>query len=99
MSIVGPKRQRIYISIEEDSRRLSCRNKTRRFINLTGVSRPACGCGIARTHAHHVDYGQPMLVAFLCHRCHADEHGGRRNGPLVVHDLRDLAVESLVAFV
>lgn len=37
--------------------------------------REPCGCGEKKTHAHHDDYGKPLDVRWLCHRCHMKAHG------------------------
>ena len=35
-------------------------------------------CSVCRTtvrvHGHHFDYHQPLVVVWLCHRCHKAEH-------------------------
>jgi ribosomal protein S27AE len=38
-----------------------------------------CGAGLGRIHAHHDDYAYPMVVRWLCPKCHKDWH--KENGP------------------
>ncbi len=42
----------------------------------TGViSRQNCeDCGSEKAEAHHPDYSHPLLVEWLCHRCHMTRH-------------------------
>lgn len=45
------------------------------------LSRPECceQCGATgRLDAHHPDYGRPLVVQFLCRRCHATRHSWGR---------------------
>jgi len=38
------------------------------------VRQPCEQCGNPKTHAHHEDYSQPLLVAWLCSRHHRRRH-------------------------
>ena len=31
-------------------------------------------CGETKTEAHHVDYTKPLLIKWLCRKCHRKEH-------------------------
>lgn len=31
-------------------------------------------CGAEKSHAHHDDYGQPLVVRWLCHSHHMEHH-------------------------
>lgn len=42
------------------------------------VRLPCEGCGDERSHGHHEDYSRPLDVVWLCARCHARHHAGRR---------------------
>jgi hypothetical protein len=54
------------------------------------IPRPACECLSKRQiEMHHVDYSQPWLVAFLCHRCHCLEHFGKLLRSYRLYDLRN----------
>ncbi len=35
---------------------------------------PCSVCGEPKAEAHHADYTRPMLVEWLCRRCHKAEH-------------------------
>lgn len=36
---------------------------------------PCQECGNKKSHAHHNDYSQPLLIEWLCHKCHWKRHG------------------------
>jgi ribosomal protein S27AE len=38
---------------------------------------PCEGCGAKRAQAHHDDYAKPLVVRWLCARCHVRHHRGR----------------------
>lgn len=38
------------------------------------LSQPCSNCGELHVHAHHPDYSQPLLIVWLCPKCHRDEH-------------------------
>ena len=39
------------------------------------LERQACkGCGAAKAHAHHDDYSKPLVVTWLCPKCHKQRH-------------------------
>lgn len=67
----------------EHRRRDNCRNKTRYYVRQGILKRQPCRvCGSEKVQAHHTDYDQPMLVDWLCHKHHCDEHrklGGKKN--------------------
>lgn len=44
-------------------------------ISVGTIIKTACqGCGAAAKHAHHEDYRQPLVVYWLCNRCHVVRH-------------------------
>ncbi len=47
-----------------------------RMVRRGALDRPAaCACGArAVLHAHHVDYGRPFRVEWVCVPCHARLH-------------------------
>ncbi|HXJ61921.1 MAG TPA: hypothetical protein VNU68_35225 [Verrucomicrobiae bacterium] len=47
------------------------------------TKKPCERCGEAKTHAHHPDYSKPLDVIWLCHICHAAEHGRLVNPQLL----------------
>jgi ribosomal protein S27AE len=39
------------------------------------IERKPCSiCGNSKTEAHHFDYSQPLLITWLCTKCHAKIH-------------------------
>jgi hypothetical protein len=60
------------------------------FIKDNNIKYLPCWCGEGKTVVHHVDYAQPLKVAFLCHTCHHLAHNCNLATDLVVHDLREL---------
>ncbi len=60
---------------------LSVKRRRRVFVSL----KPCEICGKSkRLDAHHPDYSKPLLIVWLCHKCHMALHlaerGGRRSG-------------------
>lgn len=47
-----------------------------------GIIAPqACSrCGAAEAEAHHPDHRQPLLIEWLCRKCHKAEHRRLRQG-------------------
>lgn len=44
-------------------------------LRLGVIERQPCEvCGAEKTDAHHLDYGQPLLVQWLCRKHHKQEH-------------------------
>ena len=37
-------------------------------------SQPCANCGAMPSQAHHPDYSKPLLVVWLCGKCHQAEH-------------------------
>lgn len=42
---------------------------------------------------HHIDYDRPYLVAFMCCRCHSNEHHGNLKRHYRLYDLVEIAAE------
>lgn len=42
------------------------------------AAQPCEGCGDQKVHAHHDDYAQPLVVRWLCKRCHEAHHVAMR---------------------
>jgi hypothetical protein len=43
---------------------------------VRGLERQPCEvCGEPKTHAHHEDYSQPLMVRWLCRPHHEERHG------------------------
>lgn len=41
---------------------------------------PCVVCGKKHSQAHHSDYGKPLLVTWLCRKCHQREHAKAEGG-------------------
>lgn len=51
------------------------RNYTNRAIKSGDIKREPCViCGKGQTEAHHLDYGQPWIIMWLCCDCHSKVH-------------------------
>ncbi len=53
----------------------------RKEINCGKIVRPkrCSACNIkSRIHGHHRDYNQPLLIVWLCSKCHRMEHCGHK---------------------
>jgi len=48
----------------------------RRIKNGSIVKQPCAFCGEPQAEAHHKDYSKPLIVVWLCRRCHLKEHSG-----------------------
>lgn len=35
---------------------------------------PCVVCGADKVEMHHTDYAQPLVVTWLCHPCHKQQH-------------------------
>lgn len=59
----------------ERLRRVRARWRVREAVSRGLLTRQPCeSCGEAKVHAHHEDYAQPLLVRWLCGRCHREVH-------------------------
>jgi ribosomal protein S27AE len=70
--------------IEQAQLQNKAQRDARAAINRGEIYQPdACqSCGSKRrTYAHHDDYREPLVVRFLCARCHGLEH---KKGPWLV---------------
>lgn len=50
------------------------RNAVYRAVRAGRLVRVPCSCGAPESEAHHDDYGQRLVVRWLCRPCHAREH-------------------------
>ena len=49
------------------------------YIRKGLIKRGTCKkCGAKKTDAHHEDYSKPLVVSWLCRKCHAETHRGRK---------------------
>lgn len=66
--------------IQQERLRISAQREARAALRRGDLTRPnTCDhCGFRRqTQAHHEDYRQPLVVEFLCARCHQLRHKRR----------------------
>lgn len=55
------------------------KSKAHKFVyaakrNGTLKAQPCERCGCQRTEAHHEDYNYPLIVMWLCKKCHVERH-------------------------
>ena len=63
-----------------DPRRRRAQNAGNGAVKAGALGRPAVceACGRpSRPHAHHPDYGQPLVLMWLCQSCHKRLHAAR----------------------
>jgi len=59
----------------EEKRKDSCRSMSSYYLKIGKLTRTDCkDCDSPDTEMHHPDYGQPLLVVFLCRPCHLARH-------------------------
>ena len=80
------EKQKLYARTKaaEYSGRNSVRQKTRRAV-ANGIleKKPCENCGNPKAEIHHYDYNKPMLVSWLCKKCHAEWHRNNEAIPLI----------------
>jgi hypothetical protein len=54
--------------------KLRAHKLVRRAIDRGDLVRQPCPCGNPKAEAHHEDYSKPLVVEWLCRRCHHDRH-------------------------
>lgn len=65
-----------------------------KFARLNKIEKPSCEClSTHQIEMHHIDYERPYLVAFMCRRCHANEHAGNLQRPYRLYDLVEMVQE------
>ena len=76
-----PERKAKALEYQRTGRRLHAdRNAARQAVSNAlrdgKLSRGACAvCGVSQTEAHHMDYGRPLDVIWLCRKHHLEAHG------------------------
>lgn len=61
--------------VHENRDKINARIKVRRALRSGRLVKLPCAvCGAAESWAHHEDYGQPLIVTWLCRQCHFDRH-------------------------
>ncbi|MBI5014365.1 MAG: hypothetical protein HZB55_02590 [Deltaproteobacteria bacterium] len=59
--------------------RLRAERELRKALAAGLVTREPCGlCGAEHVEAHHLDYGRPLAVVWLCKACHWQHHRSTR---------------------
>lgn len=67
--------QREYVTRPHVMPKVRARRETRNAMRRGELQRQSCeACGSPRTHAHHDDYGKPLIVRWLCRKHHEQEH-------------------------
>lgn len=65
--------------IKENSLKVMARTITHHAIERGELVRGKCSvCGNSKTEAHHQDYTKPLIIEWLCKKCHAAEHRPQR---------------------
>lgn len=78
----------------EDARKNKAHREARRLVRLNNIEKPTCEClSTHQIEMHHIDYDRPYLVAFMCRRCHANEHHGNLQRAYRLYDLREMGQE------
>jgi len=69
------------ISKKENTLREKARAETRHAIKTGALKKPLfcpeCGSE-KKLEPHHPDYGRPLLVHWLCQKCHREKHKGKQ---------------------
>ena len=54
---------------------------TKRMIRNGTIPKEPCAiCGKPQAQVHHTDYGEPLLIVWLCRECHRALHNTRQRG-------------------
>lgn len=80
------EKQNLYAKTKamEYSGRNNVRQKTRRAVAKGTLKKEPCeNCGNPKAEIHHYDYNKPMLVSWLCKKCHAEWHRNNEVTPLI----------------
>jgi hypothetical protein len=68
-----------------------------RALRMGDLTRPSdcawCGDNRKTLHAHHPDYNRPMMVVWICPKCHIGHHGPRRRARLMAYWIRQARSE------
>lgn len=60
-----------------DSLKKRAQNVVNNEVRRGRLERQPCEvCGNPRSHAHHDDYSQPLMIRWLCHTHHEEHHHG-----------------------
>jgi hypothetical protein len=62
-------------TLGSDNLKKRAQDRLERAVKSGLVQRPdTCPCGRPNPEGHHSDYSKPLMVAWLCHKCHFDLH-------------------------
>ncbi len=67
---------KLWVSKPENQKKPCIYNKIHQLIKKGVITRQPCTtCGAEKTLAHHPDYSKPLLIVWLCTKCHSVTHG------------------------
>lgn len=66
----------MHSELPDEARRKANARAMARSYEMRGkiVRKPCEGCGADNAERHHPDYNQPLLIQWLCRKCHLAHH-------------------------
>ena len=59
---------------KKDKQKVNARGQTNYAIKTGKLIKQPCPCGDKKVEAHHENYDEPLIVDWLCMKCHAKLH-------------------------